>query len=112
MVGTLARTILEQQKGAYERALWDGVVANGSAAAYRQYLDTYPEGPNAQAARDQLARLEAAAAAERNAAQAEARLGLTRADRVAVQQRLAAGGFYTAGIDGVFVAGTRRGITA
>lgn len=112
VVGTIARTILEQQQGAHERALWDGVVANGSAAAYRQYLDTYPEGPNAQAAKDQLARLEAATAAETSAAQAEARLGLARADRVAVQQRLAAGGFYNAGIDGVFGAGTRRGITA
>lgn len=112
MVGTIARSILEQQQGAHERALWDGVVANGSAAAYRQYLDTYPEGPNARAARDQLSRLEAATAAETNAAQAEARLGLTRADRVAIQQGLAAGGFYTAGVDGVFGAGTRRAITA
>ncbi|SCY42704.1 peptidoglycan-binding domain-containing protein [Paracoccus tibetensis] len=112
VVGTIARTILEQQQGAHERALWDGVVANGSAAAYRQYLDTYPEGPNAQAARDQLARLEAATAAETRAAQSELRLGLAREDRVAVQRRLAAGGYYTAGIDGAFGAGTRRAITA
>ncbi|MDN5569469.1 MAG: hypothetical protein L0G27_12120, partial [Paracoccus sp. (in: a-proteobacteria)] len=51
VVGTIARQILEQQQGAQEQALWDGVVANGSAAAYRQYLDTYPQGPNARAAR-------------------------------------------------------------
>lgn len=63
-----------------------------SATAYRQYLETFPEGPNAQAARDQLVRLEAAAAAEISAAQAEARLGLARTDRLGVQQRLAASG--------------------
>ena len=59
VVGTIARQILEQQQGAQERALWDGVVANGSAAAYRQYLDTYPQGPNAQTARERLERLTA-----------------------------------------------------
>ncbi|MFC0201628.1 peptidoglycan-binding domain-containing protein [Paracoccus rhizosphaerae] len=112
VVGTIARTVLEQQQAAHERALWEGVVANGSSAAYRQYLDTYPQGPNAKDARDRLARLEADRAAENRAAQAEAQLGLTQADRVAIQQRLAAGGYYKAGIDGVFGAGTRRAIQA
>ncbi|MFN3273282.1 MAG: peptidoglycan-binding protein [Paracoccus sp. (in: a-proteobacteria)] len=112
IVGTIARGILEQQQAAQEQALWDGVVRNGSAAAYRQYLDTYPQGPNARDARTRLSRLEAGAAAETSAAQAEARLGLTQADRVAIQRRLAALGHYNSGIDGVFGAGTRRAITA
>ena len=121
VVGTIARQLLEQQQGAQERALWDGVVANGSAAAYRQYLDTYPQGPNARTARERLERLTAGASAGTGAgtaapvseaARIEAQLGLSRADRITVQQRLAAGGYYTSGIDGVFGAGTRRAITA
>ncbi|MGZ3216539.1 peptidoglycan-binding domain-containing protein [Paracoccus sp. T5] len=112
VVGTIARTVLEQQQAAHERALWEGVVQNGSAAAYRQYLDTYPQGPNAEEAREQLAQQEAATAAENRAAQAEARLSLSSADRVAIQQRLAARGYYKGGIDGVVGAGTRRAITA
>lgn len=118
VVGAIARQILEQQQGAQERALWDGVVANGSAAAYRQYLDTYPQGPNARTARERLERLTAGsgggsdAAPVSEAARTEAQLGMTRSDRVAVQQRLAAGRYYTSGIDGDFGAGTRRAITA
>lgn len=112
IVGTIARGLLEQQQAANEQALWDGVVKNGSAAAYRQYLDTYPQGPNARDARARLTRLEAGVAAENSAAQAEARLGLTQADRIAIQRRLAALGHYSSGIDGVFGAGTRRAITA
>ena len=118
VVGMIARQILEQQQGAQERALWDGVVANGSAAAYRQYLDTYPQGPNARSARERLERLTAGsgggsdAAPVSEAARVEAQLGLTRSDRIAVQQRLAAGRYYTSGIDGDFGAGTRRAITA
>lgn len=94
------------------------MVANGSAAAYRQYLDTYPQGPNARAARERLERLTAGsgggsdAAPVSESARAEAQLGLTRSDRVAVQQRLAAGRYYTSSIDGDFGAGTRRAITA
>lgn len=109
--GTIARSVIEQQQAEHERALWAGVVKNGSAAAYRQYLNTYPQGPNAKSAQEQLDRLEAATAATDRAAQAEARLGLTRTDRIAIQQRLAALGYYRSGIDGVFGPGTRRAIT-
>ena len=118
IVGTIARQLLEQQQGAQERALWDGVVANGSAAAYRQYLDTYPQGPNARTARERLERMTAGSggggttAPVSEAARVEAQLALTRADRIAVQQRLAVGRYYTSGIDGDFGAGTRRAITA
>lgn len=112
VIGTIARTVLEQQQAAHEQALWAGVVENGSAAAYRQYLDAYPQGPNAKSAREQLTKLEAAAAATNRAAQAEAALALTQADRVAIQRRLDALGFYKTGIDGVFGAGTRRSIAA
>ena len=112
VIGTIARTVLEQQQAEHERALWAGVVENGSAAAYRQYLNAYPQGPNARTAREKLTRLEAATAAETRAAQAEAALGLTQADRLAIQRRLAALGLYKSGIDGVFGGGTRRAVAA
>ncbi|WP_265501003.1 peptidoglycan-binding domain-containing protein [Paracoccus beibuensis] len=112
VVGTIARNVLEQQQAAQERALWEGVIENGSAAAYRQYLNTYPGGPNAQRARDQLAQLEARAAADSEGARAEAQLGLTQANRLDVQRELAARGFYRSGIDGDFGSGTRRAIRA
>ncbi|MDO5527903.1 MAG: peptidoglycan-binding protein [Paracoccus sp. (in: a-proteobacteria)] len=108
MLGTLAQTVLEQQQAEHQRALWAGVVQNGSAAAYRQYLDTYPQGPNAATARAELAKLERGQAA----AQVESRLALTQTQRMNIQRRLAALGHYRSGIDGVFGAGTRRAITA
>ncbi|CAM3070216.1 peptidoglycan-binding protein [Paracoccus nototheniae] len=117
MVGTIARSLMEQQQVAQDAALWDGVVDNGTAAAYRQYLNTYPQGVHAREARQRLSDLEQGSApgnttGQGTAAQAEARLGLTRADRVAIQRRLAALDFYNSGIDGVFGAGTRRAIAA
>ncbi|WP_234853633.1 peptidoglycan-binding domain-containing protein [Paracoccus everestensis] len=112
IIGTIARTVLEQQQAAQEQALWAGVVENGSAAAYRQYLDAYPQGPNARNARDHLTKLGAATTATNGAAQAEAALGLRQSDRVAIQRRLAALGFYKSGIDGAFGAGTRRAVAA
>lgn len=112
VIGTIARTVLEQQQAQHESALWQGVVENGSAAAYRQYLDAYPQGPNARNAREQLAKVEAASAATNRAAQSEAALALTQTDRLAIQRRLAALGLYKSDIDGVFGAGTRRAVAA
>lgn len=43
VVGTIARQLLEQQQGAQEQALWEGVVANGSAAAYRHIWTPIPK---------------------------------------------------------------------
>lgn len=113
MVGTIARSLLEQQQVAQDQALWQGVVENGSAAAYRQYLDTYPQGVYARQARQRLSGQQGGGApATTSAAQVEARLGLTRADRVAIQRRLARLDLYRSGIDGVFGAGTRQAIAA
>lgn len=112
MVGTIAKTLLEQQQAAQESSLWQGVVENGSAAAYRQYLDAYPNGTHAREARQRLSNLGGAPVAQNNAARAEADLGLSRASRMAIQRRLATLGFYRSGIDGVFGSGTRRAIAA
>ncbi len=78
MVGTIAKTLLEQQQAAQESSLWQGVVENGSAAAYRQYLDAYPNGTHAREARQRLSNLGGAPVAQNNAARAEADLGLSR----------------------------------
>lgn len=112
MVGTIAKTLLEQQQAAQESSLWQGVVENGSAAAYRQYLDAYPNGTHAREARQRLSNLGGAPVGQNNAARAEADLGLSRASRMAIQRRLATLGFYRSGIDGVFGSGTRRAIAA
>ena len=74
MVGTIAKTLLEQQQAAQESSLWQGVVENGSAAAYRQYLDAYPNGTHAREARQRLSNLGGAPVAQNNAARAEADL--------------------------------------
>lgn len=112
VIGTIARTVLEQQQAQHEQALWAGVVENGTAAAYQQYLNTYPQGPNAREAQEQLNRLGAGTEAQNNAAHAEARLGLTQANRMDVQRKLGALGYYKAGVDGVFGAGSRQAVSA
>ena len=68
VIGTIARTVLEQRQVQHESALWQGVAENESAAAYRQCLDAYPQGPNARNAREQLAKVEAASSATNRAA--------------------------------------------
>ncbi|WP_405401903.1 peptidoglycan-binding protein [Paracoccus sp. Ld10] len=112
MIGTIARSLLEQQQGTQETSLWQGVVQNGSAAGYRQYLEAYPNGTHARDARERLSQLDGSPAVENNAARAEANLGLSRTSRMAIQRRLAALGFYRSGIDGDFGSGTRRAIAA
>ena len=119
VVGTIARSLLEQQQAAQETSLWQGVVQNGSAAAYRQYLDAYPNGQFAREARQRLNgqagqgnQGSAPVVADSSAARAEAQLGLSRSDRMAIQRRLSSLGFYRSGIDGDFGSGTRRAIAA
>lgn len=74
-------------------------------AAYLAYLDAFPNGQNAQAARAALERL-------RNAPErVEERLLLTRDERRAIQRDLTVLGHDTRGIDGLFGPATRRAIT-
>lgn len=69
--------------------------------AYLAYLDSFPNGANAQAARAALERI-------RNAPErVEDRLQLTRDERRAIQRDLTVLGFNTRGIDGIFGPGTR-----
>lgn len=77
----------------------------GTEDAYQAYLDTFPNGQNAQAARAALERI-------RNSPERlEDALMLTRAERRAIQNDLVVLGYDTRGIDGIFGPGTRGAIT-
>ena len=102
MVGTIAKTLLEQQQAAQESSLWQGVVENGSAAAYRQYLDAYPNGTHAREARQRLSNLGGAPVGQNNAARAEARcptlaLNFCWEDRVSATSQTRASGHRAGG---------------
>lgn len=72
--------------------------------AYQAYLDTFPNGQNAQAARAALERI-------RNSPERlEETLMLTRGERRAIQNDLSVLGYDTRGIDGIFGPGTRGAI--
>ena len=72
--------------------------------AYRAYLEAFPNGQNAQAARAAIERL-------RNAPErVEERLQLTRDERRAIQRDLTILGYDTRGVDGIFGPGTRGSI--
>lgn len=112
-----------------ELAFWQSTESAGTVADYQAYLRRYPDGLFAAIARNRIAEAGAgvgAAAAPTPAAPAatqpaatpqpspteiaeagEARLGLTRAQRRAVQADLTELGYDTNGVDGIFGRGTR-----
>ena len=72
--------------------------------AYQAYLDAFPNGQNAQAARTALDRI-------RNSPErVEQALMLTRGERRAIQNDLTVLGYDTRGVDGIFGPGTRGAI--
>lgn len=85
------------------RAFADAQEAD-TEAAYVAYLEAFPNGQNAQAARAALERIRSAP--ER----VEDRLFLTRDERRAIQRDLTLLGYDTRGIDGIFGPGTRGSI--
>ncbi len=83
---------------------WAIAQEEDSEAGYQAYLDAFPNGQNAQAARSALEAI-------RNAPdRIEAALFLTRDERRAIQRDLSVLGFDTRGIDGIFGPGTRGAI--
>lgn len=113
------------ESAAEDRDLWAQAAATNTLAAYEDYLTRYPEGEFAAAARKRRDGLRPAAvpapappamqatppapqAAPGQAA--EARLGLSRADRVTIQRRLNALGHATGGADGIFGSRSRQAI--
>ncbi|MGR3494405.1 peptidoglycan-binding protein [Citreimonas sp.] len=87
---------------------WRRAEQMDSAEGYRIYLEAFPEGQNAPAARQRLRAIgEDPLYADRRAEEA---LELTREERRSVQQNLSILGYDTRGIDGIFGPGTRSAI--
>ncbi|MEJ6392874.1 peptidoglycan-binding protein [Gymnodinialimonas sp. 2305UL16-5] len=101
--------ILPQASGD-ELALWNAAVELANAAAYRRYLERYPNGAYAAQARAEIAALEADPTSLAEAA--EEVLQLDREARREIQRDLAILGHYDRGIDGVLGDGSRAAIVA
>lgn len=97
-----------------EREFWRQVQAGDRWADYEAYLERYPNGIWQIEARERLAELAAGEdiPAPPDPAATEAGLGLTRSDRLSMEQRLAYLGFPPGPQDGSFDNGTRRAIEA
>lgn len=122
----VARTVVAQEldKKAYAQA--QGL---NTAAAYRSYLEKYPQGAFAAQARTAVAALDAGSIppraqpgspqqtlpgrpsqAQASSASVEAAIGLTRAQRVEIQQQLTSLGYPNGVADGLWGANTRGSI--
>lgn len=105
VIGAIAQGVLAQQQAEQEQALWNGVVKSNSVAAYRQYLNTYPNGPHAAQARDRLA-------AKGQSVGGGNVGGMTAGMIAAAQRDLGSLGYYSGRADGVAGRGTRAAIAA
>lgn len=94
-----------------DRADWDRAARGDTVAAYEDYLAAHPEGRRATEARDRIAELRRDGSAAQTPEGVEAALGLTRADRIAVQRALTERGYDTRGVDGAFGPASRRAIS-
>ncbi|NHX28320.1 peptidoglycan-binding protein, partial [Escherichia coli] len=92
-----------------ESAFWDATTAMNTEAAYRAYLDRYPNGVNAATAKSRLD--EILAEPNRIARQTEESLSLTRDARRQIQRDLTLLEYNTRGIDGIFGPGTRGALS-
>lgn len=96
-----------------EREAWDGARDANTVAAYRQFLQTYPDSGFADAARDQLLTLEEdnnnAAAIDR-ARDEERKFAGVGVARMLIEQRLARLGTKPGEVDGKFTEETRQAI--
>ncbi len=108
VIGGIAQTLIQQE---LDRNAYIAAQTANTPAAYRDYLAKFPKGQyrvNAERALERLgAPVEGSAAA---AAQIEARLGISVAQRVAVQRELTRLGYRTYGTDGVWGRNTRSAI--
>ncbi|GGE52314.1 peptidoglycan-binding domain-containing protein [Actibacterium pelagium] len=91
-----------------EPALWETTRKADTVAAYRNYLDAFPEGPNAATARAMIKEIETEPfRAERLA---EQDLRLSRDAKRSIQRNLNLLDYDPRGIDGLFGPGSRRAI--
>ena len=111
VVGGIARQYLQQEQ---DRAAYAQAQSADTRAAYQTYLRQFPNGAYAAQARDRIQRLgDGTTTAPSNQAgnqTATDTAGLTRQQRLQIQQRLNSLGYSTNGADGNFGPGTRRAI--
>ncbi|MFO1201560.1 MAG: peptidoglycan-binding protein [Tabrizicola sp.] len=108
VIGGIAESLLQQEldKQAYIAAQQANTVS-----AYQNYLKKYPKGLYRVNAERALAKLGAPVEGSADAAAvAEAKLGLTKTQKVAVQRELTRLGYPTGGTDGVWGRNTRTAI--
>lgn len=100
---------------ATERAFWEATRRADTEAAYLDYLSRYPEGPNAEAARDRLEELRNPPLTRREideARRAEEALILPDFTVMLIERRLTRLGYQPGPIDGRIDRQTRRAIRA
>ncbi|MCC6519457.1 MAG: peptidoglycan-binding protein, partial [Tabrizicola sp.] len=108
MIGGIAEGLLQQEM---DKQAYIAAQNANTAAAYQNYLKKYPKGLYRVNAERALARLGAPVDGSAEAAAlAEAKLGITVTQRVAVQRELTRLGYRTYGTDGVWGKNTRTAI--
>lgn len=108
IIGGIADSLLQQE---LDKQAYIAAQNANTVAAYQNYLKKYPKGIYRGNAERALAKLGAPADGSVDAvAAAEAKLGITRAQRVAVQRELTRLGYPTGGTDGVWGRNTRSAI--
>lgn len=98
---------------AVEQLTWQRVEEDGSENAYREYLRRYPNGAYADAAQEEISRLEAAAQAGNDrqaAAQGEERMNLSASTRRTIEARLETLDYNPGPVDGRFTNKTRNAL--
>ncbi|MEM7506925.1 MAG: peptidoglycan-binding protein [Pseudomonadota bacterium] len=99
----------EKAEEKVERAAFRKAKAQGTVGAYQNFLDRYPDGNFAAAAKRELKKLDFQANFKRNAA-IEKNLGLDLQSRISLEQRLAYLGFNPGPQDGAFDKSTRTAL--
>lgn len=108
VIGGIAEGLLQQEM---DKQAYIAAQNANTVTAYQNYLKKYPKGIYKVNAERALAKLGAPADGTADAAAlAEARLGLTVAQKVAVQRELTRLGYPTGGTDGVWGRNTRTAI--
>ena len=108
VIGGIAQSLIQQER---DRSAYITAQGANTASAYRTYLAEFPKGKYRTNAEQALARLGVPVdGSTASAQQAEARLGITYRQRVAVQRELNRLGYRTYGADGVWGRNTRNAI--
>ena len=108
VIGGIAQSLIQQE---VDRSAYIAAQDANTASAYRNYLAEFPKGKYRSNAEQALARLGVPVdGSTASARQAEARLGITFRQRVAVQRRLSRLGYNTYGADGTWGRNTRNAI--